>query len=506
MSDNGRIAKNTIFLYFRMILLTIINIYTVRVVLNALGVEDYGIFSVIGSAVYMLGFLQATLSSATQRYFSYQLADKNTVGYRRLFSQVMIVFLIMAAVILIIGGILGPFVVDDFLNLPADRLTAAMWVYYSSLGSFILLIMTIPFTASMISHEKMNGFAYLSIFDGLFKLGVAYAIMLTSYDRLIFYAILSFIQSLVTFGFYVIYCRRNFEGVRFEWCWEKNLVKELLGYTGWNLFGSVSAVLATSGQGLLLNLFFGPLINAAKGIADRIYSVIQSFSSNFYLAVSPQIIKSYANKDINRMNDLVISSSKFSFYLLLVLSFPLIVCMDGLLDVWLGSKNVGYEMIVFSQLALVYALVNCLEQPITQMIRATGKIRNYQIVIGCFTLLFLPIAALALWLGAAPQTTMVILIILTAVVQIIRVIMGNRQLGFPIGRYFKEAISPILQVSLILAAGWVMLSMWHTTDIGYHIVKGLAALAAAMIIILILGMNRGERSKAINVIRSKLKI
>ncbi len=506
MSDNGRIAKNTIFLYFRMILLTIINIYTVRVVLNALGVEDYGIYSVIGSAVYMLGFLQATLSSATQRYFSYQLAAKNTEGYRRLFSQIMIVFLIMGGIILLIGGGAGPFVVHDFLNLPQDRMTAAMWVYYSSLGSFILLILTIPFTASMISHEKMNGFAYLSIFDGLFKLGVAYAIMLTSYDRLIFYAILSFIQSVVTFGFYVVYCRRNFEGVRFHWCWEKNLVKELLGYTGWNLFGSVSAVLSTSGQGLLLNLFFGPVINAAKGIADRIYAVIQSFSSNFYLAVSPQIIKSYASKEMQRMFDLVISSSKFSFYLLLVMGFPLIVCMDGLLDVWLGSKNVGYEMVVFSQLALVYALVNCLEQPITQMIRATGKIRNYQIVVGCFTLAFLPLAALALWLGAAAQTTMVILIVLTAVVQIVRVIMGRRQVNFPVGRYFKEALVPILQVSLILAAGWVVFKEWHTDSMWLHIIKGVAAFATALFIIFILGMNRGERSKVIGGIRSKLKI
>lgn len=492
-TDNGRIVKNTLLLYFRMILLTIINIYTVRVVLEALGVENYGIFSVIGSAVYMLGFLQATLSSATQRYFAYQLAQKDVEGYRRLFSQVMIVFLFISVLILIGGGAAGPFVVFDFLNIPAEREIAALWVYYSSLGSFLLLILTIPFTASMISHEKMNGFAYLSLFDGVLKLGIAYTVMLTTWDHLIFYAILSFFQSLVTFGFYAVYCRRNFEGVRFGWCWETSLVKELLGYTGWNLFGSVSAVLATSGQGILLNLFFGPIINAAKGIADRISSVIQSFSSNFYLAVSPQIIKSYASGNRDRMNELVISSSKFSFYLLLLPAFPLIICMPELLNVWLGADKVDYEMIVFSRLTLVYALVACLEQPITQMIRATGRIRNYQIIVGVFTLLFLPLAALVLWLGAPAQSTMVVLILITAFVQVVRVVIARKQMDFPVGLYLKLTLLPISVVSLVLILTGILLLQWHTSSLLLHIAKGCLTLLAAVCVIFIIGMSRNER-------------
>ena len=281
-SDNKRIVKNTILLYLRMILLTVISIITVRIVLNALGVEDYGIYSVISGAVLMLSFIQGTLSSATQRYFSYQLADNDVEKFRKLFSLIMVCFMIISAVVLIAGSIAGPFVVDDFLNIPADRVHAALWVYYSALGSFIFGLLTIPFTASMISHERMGGFAYLSIFDGVFKLAVAYAVMYSSFDHLVYYAILSLIQSFLIILIYACYCRKNFEGVRFKWHWEKNLLKELLGYTGWNLFGSVSGVLSTFGQGIVLNIFFGPVINAAKGIADRIYAVVQSFSINFY--------------------------------------------------------------------------------------------------------------------------------------------------------------------------------------------------------------------------------
>lgn len=503
-SDNGRIIKNTLFLYFRMILLTVINIFTVRIVLDALGVENYGIFSVISSAVLMLGFIQGTLSSATQRYFSFQLAQKDVEGFRKLFSLVMICFMIVAGFVLLAGGIAGPFIVDDFLNIPSGRETAATWVYYSSLGTFTLGLVTIPFTASMISHEKMNGFAYLSIFDGMVKLGVAYAVMYSTYDHLIFYAILSFLQSLVTFLFYAVYCRKTFEGVRFKWCWEKKVIKELMSYTGWNLFGSVSGVLSTSGQGIVLNLFFGPVVNAAKGIADRIYSVVQSFATNFYLAVSPQIVKSYAVKDLTRMFSLVTSSTKFSFFLLLLISYPLIICMPALLIIWLGENKVSPEMIIFSQLALVLTLVNSLEQPITQMIRATGKIRNYQISVGIFTLSYLPIAILVLWLGASPQSTMTVLILLMLFVQIIRIIVAKRQMKFPVKEYVRKALLPILIVSSILGVCGLFLYNWRCEDILMHFIKGCCALVVSAISIYVFGMTSAERKNSVSSIKKKL--
>lgn len=487
-----------------MIFLTVINIYTVRIVLNALGVENYGIYSVIGSAVYMLGFVQGTLTSATQRYFSYQLANKDSGAYSRLFSLVMICFLILSGLILIIGGSFGPFVVKDFLNIPSNRTFAGLWVYYSTLGTFVLGLLTIPYSASMISHEKMTGFAYLSIFDGLFKLGVAFLVMYSPADHLILYAILTFLQSLITFGFYAVYSRKKFEGVRFNFQWERTIVKELLGYTGWNLFGSVSSVLTTSGQGVVLNLFFGPLINTAKGIADRISSVVQSFSTNFYLAVSPQIIKSYATGEIQRMVTLVVGSSKFSFFLLLIIGYPLIICMDGLLSTWLGSESVSPEMIIFCRLTLVYCLISCLEQPITQIVRATGKIRNYQVSVGIFTLAYLPIAIGVLYLGAPAQSTMYVLIIMYSLLQILRVAIVKRQVNFPVGIYLKGAILPILIVTLLLTTTTIFLLHWPTDSLLLHLLKGLISFAIAVISILIFGLKSSERKEIMNKLRSRL--
>lgn len=503
-SNNRRIIKNTLLLYFRMIFLTIINIFTVRIVLEALGVENYGIYSVVSTAVFMLGFLQGTLSSATQRYFSFQLAQQDVKEFSRLYSLIMICFIIVGGVVLLVGGFSGPFIVEDFLNIPEGRKEAAVWVFYSSLGSFTIGLLTVPYTASMISYERMNGFAYLSILDGILKLGIAYAVMYSSFDHLVFYAILSFIQSLIIFIFYAIYCRRCFEGVRFNWHWEKKLIKELLNYTGWNLFGSVSGVLSTSGQGIILNLFFGPIVNAAKGIADRIYSVVQSFATNFYLAVSPQIVKSYANKDLSRMFALVISSTKFSYFLLLIISYPLIICMPALLIIWLGENKVSPEMIIFSQLALVLTLVNSLEQPITQMIRATGKIRNYQFFVGIFTIFYLPVATLVLWLGASAQSTMVVLILLMLFVQIIRIIVARKQMKMPVKDYLEKAILPIIYVSGLLAAIGFFLNFWHTHTLLLHIAKGSSALFISIVIISQLGMSSDERMKTISTLKKKL--
>ncbi|MDE6559627.1 MAG: hypothetical protein K2K29_07050 [Muribaculaceae bacterium] len=276
-SDNKRIVKNTLLLYFRMLFLTVINLLTVRVIFNALGVEDYGVYSVIGSAVLALTFLSGTLTSATQRYFSYQVAQNNHADFSRLFSLILICFAALSAGVVIIGVPLGPVIVNHFLSIPAERLVAAEWVYYSTLGCFITSLLTVPYTSTMISHEKMGGFAYISIADGVFKLVVAYLVYYSPFDRLIYYSVLTFAESLLILFLYAIFCHRKFEGVKLVWYWEKKLFRELLGYTGWNLFGSVSGMLSTAGQNIVLNLFFGPVINAAKGIADRISHVIQSF-------------------------------------------------------------------------------------------------------------------------------------------------------------------------------------------------------------------------------------
>ena len=504
-SDNNRIVKNTLVLYFRMLFLTAINLLTVRVIFNALGGVDYGVYSVIGSAVLALTFLTGTLTSATQRYFSYQVSQNNHADYSRLFSLIMICFMALSVFVVIIGIPLGPLIVNHFLSIPADRLVAADWVYYSTLGCFITSLLSVPYTSSMIAHEKMGGFAYISIADGVFKLIVAYLVYYSGFDRLIYYSILTFVESLIVLILYALFCHQKFEGVKLVWYWEKKLFHELLGYTGWNLFGSVSGMLATAGQNIVLNLFFGPLINAAKGIADRISHVIQSFSTNFYLAVAPQIIKSYATGERDRMNTLVLSSSKFSFFLLAILSYPLILCMPDLLNIWLRPENVSKDMVIFSQLILIYCLVQCLEQPITQMIRATGKIKMYQIRVGIFTLLYLPVAILFLWGGAPAWSTMIVLIADTAFVQIIRLIVAKKQLDFSTAIYIKRVIVPIIYVSgVLLIVGLVFQFFWEVNSLVATIIKATVALCSVIVTVGLIGLSPSERQTVLNKLKDKI--
>lgn len=492
-SKNKRVAKNTLLLYFRMLFLSGISFFTVRIILDALGVVDYGIMNVVSSLVASLSFLNGTLSSATQRYFSYYLGKNDISGYKKIFSILLICYIAICLSVLALGEILGFFFLNDWLVIPDSRMYAAKWVFQTSLMSFIFQLCIIPFTASLIAHERMNGFAYISILDGLFKLIMAYLICYSAFDRLILYGILTAIESAIVLICYMTYCRIHFEGCRFVRVWEKGLFIELLGYTGWNLFGSISGMLAGQGQNILLNIYFGPVINTAKGISDRITTVIQSFSSNFFVAVSPQIVKSYACDDFIRMYMLVVRSTKFSFLLLLLLSYPIIICIQPILYLWLGRDNVGDEMTEFCRLALIYCLVMSLEQPITQMVRATGKIKRYQLGTGILTLCFIPLASVLFHYGLPPQSSMYILIILLSIVQLIRVYIARKQVDFPVNVYLVESICPILLVSSILIVISFFLTQLDDSSFVATCHKLLLSFITASIVSIVVGLNKNEK-------------
>lgn len=503
-ASNKRVAKNTAFLYFRMLFLTLISLYTVRVTLEALGVVDYGIYAVIGSVVASLGFLTGTLTSATQRFLSFHLGKNDYEAYSRTFSLLLIGFLFISAIIVILGEVAGIFIVDDWLNIPPDRKYAANWVYQATIFTFIFHLLTVPYSSSIVANEKMNAFAYISIADGLMKLGIVYLLLLSQSDRLILYGFLALAQSVVSFALYVIYCHRTFRYCRFRWLWDKALFKELTSYTGWNLFGSVSWMLMTQGQNILLNIFFGPVVNTAKGISDRINSVVTQFSSNFYMAVNPQIVKSYAAGDIAHMFSLALKSSRFSYFLMLVIALPLCVCMKPLLDLWLGAGYVSVDMIAFCQLTIIFCLVASLEMPISQMIRATGSIGNYQLKVGILTLLYLPLAWVIFKLGASAVFSMVVMIVVYAVVQFVRVWIAHNQIGLSIGAYVREVVLPICIVSVIGVAGYFIFSLFSLSNVWIDIlVKGFASLAFQIIVVVALGMSKSDRKFALGLIRRR---
>lgn len=504
-SANKRVAKNTAILYVRMLFLTAISLYTVRITLKALGVVDYGIYNVLASVVGALSILTGALTSATQRFLAFHLGRNDYKAYSKTFSLLLIGFAIISVILIIIGEILGIFFVNDWLTIPPDRLYAAKWVYQTSIFTFIMGLLVIPFSSSIIANEKMNAFAYISILDGVLRLIVVYLLMLSPVDRLIYYGILTLVCSVIILLAYVVYCHRAFPHCRFSFVWDKALFKELTSYTGWNMFGSLSGILATQGQNVMLNIFFGPVVNTAKAIADKISHTIQSFSTNFYMAVSPQIIKSYASGDTDRMFNLANKSSRISFFLVLVISFPLMTCIESILNLWLGSASVSTIMIRFSNLIFIYCLVGTLEQPLTQMIRATGKIRNYQIKVGMLTLSYIPVASLVLYLGCSAEFSLIVLIVINALTLGVRLKISRSQLNFNVPDYLRRVILPILTVSALAVVLYLSISRINLSgSITTMIIRLLLGFVSISVVIWFVGLDKSDREYVLGMIKRKV--
>lgn len=505
-SANGRIIKNTGLLYFRLIFLTIINLYAVRITLEALGQIDYGVFSVIASVVMSMSILTGALTSASQRYLSFYLGKEDYDTYSHTFTLLLLTFIILALSLILIGETLGYFFINKWLDIPPDRIHAAYWVFQTSLAAFAISLITIPYTSSIVANERMDAFAIFSIVEGLLKLAIAFILIRYSGDRLILYGVLTAIISLVVFLMSMKFCHSKFKHCKYVWKWQGSIFRDLLNYTGWNLFGSLSGMLDNQGQNILLNMYFGPVLNAAKAIADRIQSVISGFSTNLYMAVSPQIIKSYASEDYTRALSLVTKTSKMSFLLLFVLSFPLICNMEGLLTIWLGADAKTPDMTAFSQLILVYCLVISLEPPISRLIQATGKIKRYQLSVGAITLTYIPIAAVAFSLGGSAILSLVILIAVMATAQIVRIYVAHKQVNLSPGKYIKEVILPIFTVSCIGVAMYMLPLLTSSSDdsILLILLRTLTAGICGIFIAGIIGLNKEDRQFLSSLVKDKL--
>ncbi|MDE6478939.1 MAG: hypothetical protein K2L45_01615 [Muribaculaceae bacterium] len=505
-SANSRIIKNTGLLYFRLIFLTFINLYAVRITLEALGKIDYGVFSVIASVVMSLSILTGALTSASQRYLSFHLGKEDYEKYSHTFTLLLLTFIILSGIMIFVGEALGYFFIEKWLDIPSDRVHAAYWVFQTTLVSFVFGLITIPYTSSIVANERMDAFAIFSVVEGVFKLAIAFILINYGGDRLILYGIFTASISIVVFLMSMQYCHSKIHYCRYIWKWNGSLFKDLLGYTGWNLFGSISGMLDNQGQNILLNMYFGPILNTAKAIADRIQSVISGFSTNLYMAVSPQIIKSYASEDYGRAHNLVMKTSKMSFLLLFILSFPLICNMDGLLYLWLGNDAKTPFMTAFSQLILVYCMVISLEPPISRLIQATGKIKRYQLSVGAITLAYIPIAALAFALGGSAILSLIILIAVMATAQFVRIYVARRQVNLSPTKYFKEVAVPVLKVSVIGGAAYLLPPLASTSADPFLLILLRTATAGicGLFIAAILGLSREDRQFILGMIKDKL--
>lgn len=452
--NNSRIAKNTLLLYFRMLLLMAVSLYTSRVVLSTLGVNDYGIYNVVGGFVGMFAFLNGAMSGCTQRFITIALGKGDEQNLRKVFSTCVITHGVIALLIFIVAETIGLWFVIEKLVIPADRMIAAMVVYQCSIVTTMIMIMSFPYNADIIAHERMSAFAYISIYEAFANLGIVYLLRICSIDRLVLYAILMLLIKASVIIIYRIYCKRQFKETVFHWIFDKSLLKEIVSFTGWNLWGGMAGTLMGQGINVLLNLFFGPAVNAARGLAVQVQSAVQLFATNFQTALNPQMMKTYAAGDLESMHMLLFRSAKFTFMLLLCLMLPLILEIDTVLRLWL--KEVPEYTNTFVCLMLCIAMVDAVSNPFMTASAATGKVKIYQSVVGGILLSIVPIAYVALKLGAEPYMVFAVHLFVAVFAFVARLTIVKNLISLSVHMYIITVILPCLFVvtpSVIFALG-----------------------------------------------------
>ena len=446
--NNKRIAKNTLFLYIRMGVIMLVQLYTSRVILQTLGVEDYGIYNIVGAVVVSLSFITGPLSTATQRFLSFELGKKNTERIKDIFSMSLIVYGILSIVLLIVAETVGLWFLNHKMDIPADRLYAANWVFQCSIITFIINILNTPFNSAIIAYEKMSFYAYISIFEAIAKLAIVYFLLLYTEDKLILYGILVVIVTLSVTTLYKLYCGKYLKDIKIHFVKDKQLLKQLLSFSGWSLFGAVTNMSADQGLNLLLNLFFGVTVNAAVGIANQVAAAVNQFVGNFQTAFTPQIIKNYAQGNMINLHELICKSSKFSFLLLFMIVYPIFFNMEFILHLWLGNDLPTYAP-TFCKLMLISLLIDSLAAPLWSSIGATGKIRNYQICISLSIISNIFISFIFLQMGYPPFTVFAIKCIVTISNFLIRIYFTRQLLGLSVLYYIKKVLLRVGCISFI---------------------------------------------------------
>lgn len=486
-----------------MTLTMLVTLYTSRVILNTLGIEDYGIYNVVGGVVFMFSFFNSAMSSATQRFLSYEIGKRDFVQLRKTFNATQVIHIGIAVLIFILAETIGLWFVKTYLVIPTERLNAAIWVYHFSVLSFMVSIIQVPYNAIIIAHERMNVYAYVSILEVTLKLLIVFMLTWLSYDKLKLYGILYFSIVSIIAAIYRIYTRKNFKESKFEFVKDDKLYKTLISYSGWNLFGNIAAVAKGQGVNILLNLFYGPVVNAARGIATQVEGAVNSFVSNFQIAVNPQIIKSYAAEQKEYMTSLVIRSSKFSFYLLFLLSLPIILEVDQILKLWL--KTVPQYSSIFTILVLVIILIDCVSGPLMTAIQATGKIKVYQTVVGSLLILILPISYILLEQGYSPEITLYVNIIISIIALSFRLYLVWKLLEFPILRFIQEIILKNAIIVLLSLSLPLFIRNLMDENLMRLIVIIIVTLIWNTIIIYSLGLHKSEKKIVIKGIKKILK-
>lgn len=445
MPNNANIAKNTLYLYFRMIVMMILRLYTSRLILQLLGVEDFGIYNVIGGLVAMVGYINGALSNSTMRYISFALGNPERNDVKQVFNTSLLVHFILALIVVFLIETIGLWFLYHKLVIPPAKLQAAFWVFQCSVVITFLAIVSIPFNALIVSNERMSVFAYFTILDAVIKLIVVLLLHLATENRLVIYGLLMLSTQIIYSGVIVSYCRKCFSESRIARIHNRKLGMEMLRFSGWGVIGCTAAMFNSQGVNILLNLFGGPVLNAARGLAVQVQSIVTNFATNFQMAVNPQIIKTYAKGELENLYLLICRSAKFSFYLLFVISLPLIMSLDKILHWWL--TEVPEYTCIFLTLILIVAMIDSISSPLMKAADATGKIKWYHICVGGFLLLMLPVGYFTLKSGAEPYMVFIIQMAFSICALFIRLMLIRNLTGLNIISFIRAVLLPILRVT-----------------------------------------------------------
>lgn len=490
-------------MYIRMFATLIISLYTSRIILSSLGFEDYGLYNVIGGIIVMFSFVCGGMYNATSRYITFYLGKSDIESVRRVFSTSLFIHLVFSIIIIVLGETLGLWYLENKLVIPHGRENAAMWLYQLSIASMVMGLINVPYQAVIIAKERMSAFAYLSIMDVILKLLIVVILPFYPFDKLIFYGSLLFAVSVLDRLIYGWYCNRNFIESKIKWVWDFDLFKEMVGFAGWGILGTMTYIFSNEGVNLLINSFFGTTVNAARGIGMHLENTIGSFASNIQTAINPQIVKSFANDDKERMLSLMYSSSRYCYFLLLLLSIPAWVTAPFLLKIWLGAYP--DHTIYFFRLTVICVILDSLVNPLWCVNNATGDVKKYQLYVNGSSLLFLPIIYIALKITYWPEIVYYLLLVSRVVALIIRIVIVKCQVGFSFHSYFSGVVFPISKVTLLVLpmAIWFALFMHDYTWPSFVI--SLSCLLSVLIITIgYIGLNKKERLFVIGKIKNKI--
>lgn len=494
LSNNKRIAQNTIILYFRMIVVMLITLYTTRALLVALGVDGYGIYNVVCGFVSMFAFLNTSMANGVQRFYNYEIGKNGNTNISKIFSHSMCILLLLSFIIILIVESFGLWYLFNKMNIPEGKLTAAFWIFQFSMIQLVITMISVPYSALVMSYEKMNYYAYIGIVDAVLKLLFVLLLPFIDYNSLILYGFLMLVITVVDFLLYWMYCRNKFSFVKFSAKFDKTLFYSILSFSGWNIFGTVAGIANNQGLNLIYNYYWNTVVNAANGVAGQISAAVNSMMLSFVTAIRPQMIKSYALGDMEQLKRMYYSASKMTFFLISVFALPLFGEISTILDFWLGKGHYPTITGVFCQLTIILLLCTSFSVPSSIIVHATGNMKKFQIIVSLVSSSVLPFALIAASLNCEASFVIVISIVVAFLTQYTRVLLINRLIGFSIREYLFMVVVPSVLTALTIIAFLFLIKYIMPQNIIWSILKIFIGLIISCFFIYKMGLNESEKN------------